>query len=75
MAADDIGERGRGVRAHGEAEMGGVERDGGLDVVDHVADVHELVRHMCHLPVWSLQLGDEEGDAAASSVRDAFEGG
>ena len=41
VAARDVGERGRGAREQLEAEVGGVEGDGGFDVVDHVADVHE----------------------------------
>jgi hypothetical protein len=45
VAADDVGERGSGARAHFEAEVGGVEGDGALHVVDHVADVDELVSH------------------------------
>ena len=44
-AADDVGERRRCARAQLEAEVGGVEGDGVLDVVDHVADADELVRH------------------------------
>jgi hypothetical protein len=46
FAAHDIGERGRVARADLEAEVGRVEVDGAFDVVDHVADVHELVRHV-----------------------------
>ena len=45
VAAGDVGERRGGAGAQLEAEVGGVEVDGALDVVDHVADVDELVRH------------------------------
>ena len=74
VAADDVGERRRGVRAQREAEVGGVEVDGGLDVVDHVADVHELVRHVRSPPGrwWSVRSPREEADAgrrARSAVR------
>ena len=44
VAAGDVGEGGRGAGAHLEAEVLGVEADGGVHVVDHVADVHHLVR-------------------------------
>ena len=42
-AADHVGEGGRGAGVHGEAEVGGVEVDGGLHVVDEVADAGVLV--------------------------------
>src|SRR5215211_453781 len=58
VAAHDVGERGRGAGAQLEAEVGGVEGHGVLDVVDHVADVHVLVRHVLSPPGgwWSGRL-------------------
>jgi hypothetical protein len=41
-----VGEGGRGAGGQCEAEVGGVEVDGGLHVVDDVADAGELVG--CH---------------------------
>src|SRR3954463_909190 len=66
VAAHDVGERGRRVRSHREAEMGGVEVDGSLDVVDHVADVDELFRHVRspRLPRW-------KGDAGRMALKPA----
>ena len=46
LPRDDIGKRRRGVREHREPEVGGVERDGVFDVVDHVADAYEVVSHV-----------------------------
>src|SRR3954451_20474312 len=43
--AHDVGERRRVARAQLKPEVLRVEADGALDVVDEVADAHELVRH------------------------------
>src|SRR3954452_2973731 len=52
VPADDVGERRGGAHVEREAEVRGVEVDGRFDVVDHVADVHELVRHVRSPPDW-----------------------
>jgi hypothetical protein len=43
VPTDHIGEGGDGTGVDREAEVGGVEVDGGLDVVDEVTDAGVLV--------------------------------
>ena len=69
VAAGDVGERGQVRGAQGETEVGGVEVEGGLHVVDQVADVDHAVVDVGHGQV-SLPGGcrwcdglDEESDA------------
>src|SRR3954454_2219281 len=52
VASHDVGKRGGRIRASSEAEVGRVEGHGFLDVVNHVADVYELVRHVGSPPEW-----------------------
>src|SRR3954447_2349058 len=72
VAAHHVGERGRGAGAHGEVEVGGVEAHGLLDVVDHVADVDELVRHVRSPPGccwWSLRSPRSESRCGSKAPR------
>src|SRR6266576_1965352 len=67
IAPSDVGERGRRLGEEREAEMGRVEGNGRLHVVDHVADVdggHALI-------AWSTRSPDPPagGATAGSSAR------
>src|SRR5262245_18769572 len=55
-AAHDVRE-GRKVRADTEAEVRGVEADGRIDVVDHVADADQILRHAPCSPYRATRLG------------------
>jgi hypothetical protein len=78
VAPDDVGERGGGAGAQLKAEVGGVEGDGIFDVVDHVADIDVLVRHMLDdlLGVGGVfDLLEQEADARSSSAAVRAKGG
>ena len=75
VAALDVGERGREARQDLEAEQLGVEGDRRLDVVDHVADVDDLIVDMCGPPRcwWSGEQVEPEADAGLELVGGALE--
>src|SRR6266540_3667612 len=54
---NDIDEGRCRIGEHGEPEMGGVELDGGIDVVDHVADADHIFRHVRSPPDVMSHLG------------------
>ena len=76
VAPLDIGERGRGAGQQLEAEQLGVEGDRLLDVIDHVANIDDLiVGHCVDLLVvagWVEQV-EPEADARLELGRGAFE--
>src|SRR4051794_40784102 len=74
VAAYDVRERRCGAAADREREVGGVEVDRRLDVVDHVADADELVRHLRSPPGVFDRL-DEKADARGQLGRGALERG
>src|SRR4051794_37866664 len=53
VAAHDVGERRCSAGTQLEPEVGRVEVDCLVDVVDHVADVHELIAHLRTPSAWS----------------------
>ena len=65
----DVGERGHRAEPQREAEVAGVEVDGRLDVIDHVADVHYVVRACHHTSWWAERAGVAAIAASRKPIR------
>src|SRR6184192_759896 len=67
MAALDVGKRRRRIRDQRKAKVCGVERDCGIDIVDHVADVHRI--RLCLLGAVAFRLTLSSGAAVVVYLR------